>query len=234
MAETERYMCKKSECSHLSFRTFTRYLTHVRNNHSHETNFKVTCPAEGCFRSYSLISSMRSHLRRKHKAMASQDDVVNINEDCSDFTDANECGFDNIVQFNHNENNENIDPDNISVRELALYALKTQELSQLSDIATDRVLESTSHLLQQNEENLKKRVRICLQNSGMNVRDINGLADVLESPPSTVEAMKELKTPADRNKYLKKKLHTVVSQLTLKLLCFLLLACTRYLTIKAR
>ena len=49
----------------------------------------------------------------------------------------------------------------------------------------------------------------------MIVRDINGLADVLESPPSTVEAMKELKTPADRNKYLKKKLRMVVSQLTL-------------------
>ena len=55
------------------------------------------------------------------------------------------------------EGKENRDPETISVKELALYALKTQELNQLSDSATDRVLESTSHLLQQNEENLKKK-----------------------------------------------------------------------------
>lgn len=226
----ERYMCKKSECSHLSFKTFTRYLSHVRNIHSHEHNFKVTCPAKGCFRSFSVISSMRSHLRRKHKAIESQDDVVG-NQDCLNVNDdaANDdegCLDMNAAQLNHSEN---IDPNNICVRELALYALKTQELNQLSDSATDQVLESTSDLLQQNEENLKKRVRVCLENSGMNVRDIDGLEDVLQSPPSTLEAMKQLKTPAERNKYLKNKLHMVVSQCPVpntSMECYIFVQCT--------
>lgn len=114
-----------------------------------------------------------------------------------------------LCQFHHNENME---PNDICVRKLALYALKTQELNQLSDRATDQVLESTSDLLQQNEQNLKKRVRVCLEKNGMNVREIDGLEDVLESPPSTVEGIKQLKTPAQRNKYFKNKLHMVVSQ----------------------
>ena len=154
---------------------------------------------------------MRSHLRRKHKAIETQEDVLS-NQDCLDVNDgvANDddyCLDMNVAQLNHNEN---IDPNDICIRKLALYALKTQELNQLSDSATDQVLESTSDLLQQNEENLKERVRVCLENSGMNVRDINGLEDLLHSPPSTAEAMKQLKTPAQRNKYLKNKLHMVV------------------------
>ena len=187
MSEPVSYSCYKSECSHLSFMSLTRYVCHLRDNHSHEPNFKVTCPAKACFRSYSVISSLNSHMCRKHKYDI--EDEVHLTT----------------------EGKENRDPETISVKELALYALKTQELNQLSDSATDRVLESTSHLLQQNEENLKKRVRTCLQNNGVNVTDIDGLEDVLKSPPCAAVAMKQLRTTTERNRYLKNKLHMVVS-----------------------
>ena len=101
-----------------------------------------------------------------------------------------------IMQLDGNKSKENRNPETISVKKLALYALKTQELNQLSDSAIDRVLKSTSHLLQQNAENLKKRVRACLQN-GVNVTDIDGLEDVLKSPACAGVAMKQLRTTAE-------------------------------------
>ncbi len=227
---TERYFCCVCwECSHLYFQTFARYLIHLRNNHCYEPNFKVTCPIEGCFRSYSKIKSLTSHLLRKHKVTESHDDIGSNQLDVShvtlDSTDGaandDQCHFGNTAHFNHNEMKENTDPEDISVKVLALYALKTQELNNLSDNATDRVLESTSQLLQQSEENLKKPVRICLQNSGINVRDIDGLEDVLQSPPNTVEAMKQLKTSAERNKYLRNNLRMVVSNFSMPILSIL-------------
>ena len=195
MVQPVSYSCYKPECSHLSFRSFTRYVCHLRNNHSHEPNFKVNCPVKGCFRCYSVISSLNSHMRRKHKYDIEAEVDVRIHGDNLDTNDEvlqlvndDPCTGE-IIPLDGNENKENGDSDHISVRELALYALKTQELNQLSDSATDKVLESTSHLLQQNEENLKKRVRRCLQNSAVNVKDIEGLEDVLNIEIMVIDRM---------------------------------------------
>ena len=94
---------------------------------------------------------------------------------------------------------------------MALYALKTQEFNQLSDTATDGILENTRQLLEQNEENLKQKVKKCIQNNGIHVKDIPGLENLLEWRQYVAETMKQVKTSKERNKYLTNTLNMVVS-----------------------
>ena len=97
-------------------------------------------------------------------------------------------------------------PSDISVRQLALYALKTQEFNRLSDVATDAILESTHQLMMQSGEHLKAKVSKFVQDSGLNVKDIDGLETLLASKQDVGEvsrSIKQLKNSNERNKYLR-------------------------------
>ena len=210
MAERNKryFKCVKTDCFHLSFTSFKRYLNHLRSYHIHEPNFKVTCPVETCFRSYSLLSSLTSHIRRKHRG------EVNFDNDLNDTLPQDvDCdpSCEDLSPLPCNGEEVDCDSHDISVKELALYALKTQEFNQLSDTATDGILENTRQLLEQNEENLKQKVKKCIQNNGIHVKDIPGLENLLEWRQYVAETMKQVKTSKERNKYLTNTLNMVVS-----------------------
>ena len=71
------FKCVKTDCFNLSFTSFKRYLNHLRCYHIPEPNFKLTCPVETCFRSYSLLSSLTSHIRRIHRGELNFDNDLN-------------------------------------------------------------------------------------------------------------------------------------------------------------
>ena len=217
MAGRDRHLkCVKPRCLHLSFVSFKRYLSHVRNYHVHEPNFEIRCPAESCFRSYSLISSLTSHIRRKHRA------EVDLNNDKNDFVPEDECqnSFEDSFPSHCNEDTMICNSHDISDKEIALFALKTQEFNRLSDKATDGILESTFQLIEQKEEHLKAQVKKCIGNAGLELKKNKGLEELLESQHVT-GSMKQLKTSKERNKYLRDTLNMVVSTSLVALLVFL-------------
>ena len=77
-----------------------------------------------------------------------------------------------------------------------------------------QILESTCQLVEQNEQHLKAKIKRCIKRSGLNVNEIEGLDNLLESQDKdqdVVESMKQLKTSKDRKKYLKNTFNMVVS-----------------------
>lgn len=199
-----KFMCENPDCFHLSFLSFKRYLNHVRNRHSYEPNFKIVCPFEGCFRSYKVLSSLTSHIARKHNTELE----VDLNVGATQPDDGNP---DDELRLDCNNENEAEWTDDIPVKILALYALKTQELNRLTDSATNQILQSTSQLLEQNDSYVKQGVKQCLQNSGIDVKDVDGLEDLLKSSPKIVEAVQKLKSSQERRKYFIDNFQMVVS-----------------------
>ncbi len=88
------------------------------------------------------------------------------------------------------------DATDISVKEMALFALKMQEFNKL----TDAILENTFQLLGQEEEHLKAQVKKCIGNTGLDVKDIEGLEELLEPQHDVSATMKQSKTSRERNK----------------------------------
>lgn len=205
------FKCVKTHCLHLSFTSFKKYLSHVRNYHVHKPNFEIRCPVESCFRSYTLISSLRSHRRRKHRhEVELENDLLN---DHTQEDDGCEIACEDASQTDCNK--DRMDARDISVKEMALFALKTQEFNRLSDTATDTILENTCQLLEQNEEHLKTQVKACIKKTGLHLKDIEGLEELLKSRHDNTAPMKQLKTSKDRNKYLRESLNMVVSNCSL-------------------
>lgn len=201
---TATYMCYKPECFHLSFTTFKRYLNHQRDNHSHEPDFKVKCPVQLCCRSYSVISSLTSHISRKHqneKFGFNVDDIeVPLNDPESDLP--NEA-FPIMVE------NEPKPCVSFCPRHLALFALKTQEINRLTDTTTNNIIENTAALLEEQEAHMKAKIRSCFEKSGFDINNVEGLQDIMNTQQTP--NMDILKTTKGRNKYLLQNINMLVS-----------------------
>ena len=117
---------------------------------------------------------------------------------------------DDELRLDYNEN-EAERTDDIPVKLLALYALKTQELNRLTDSTTNQIIQSTSQLFEQNDSYVKQGVKQCLQNSGIDVKDVDGLEDLLKSSPKIVEPVQKLKSSQERRKYFIDNFQMVVS-----------------------
>ena len=211
------FKCVKPRCSHLSFVSFKKYVSHVRNYHVHEPNFKIKCPADSCFRSYSLISSLTTHMRRrKHYPedlnKDKNDDIV-LEDECQNV-------LEDPIPLHSNQETIKCNSHDISEKEIALFALKTQEFNRLSDKATDAILESTFQLIEQKEDHLKAEVKKCFANAGHELKEIEGLEELLEAQHDVTESMKQLKTSKERNKYLRETLNMVVSTRLVTLFVF--------------
>ena len=77
-------------------------------------------------------------------------------------------------------NKDKMDRRDISVKEMALFALKMQEFNRLIDTATGTILENTCQLPEQNEEHLKAQVKACIEKTGFDLKDIEGLEELLK------------------------------------------------------
>ena len=202
------FKCARTQCLHLKFNSFNIYLSHVRNYHIHEPIFSIRCPMKSCFRSYKLISSLTSHLRRKHGGQ------IETNNDTFDDGILEEqdilTAAENVQPDCEKKDEVDYTSEEKAVKEIALFALKTQELNRLSDIATNTILENTHRLLQQNELEIKARFKKCIENTGLDPKDIEGLDDFFHSESVLATCMKKLNTSLERNNYLKGALNMVV------------------------
>ena len=134
----------------------------------------LRCPVESCFRS-TLMSSLRSHMRRKHRH------EVEFEKDLSDHTqEVDDCDIACEDASQTDCNKDKMDGRDISVKEMALFALKMQEFNRLSDTATYTILENTCQLLEQNKEHLKAQVKACIEKTGFDLKDIEGLEELLK------------------------------------------------------
>ncbi|CAB4007939.1 uncharacterized protein LOC110246895 [Paramuricea clavata] len=202
MAGISNFLCEKPECSHLSFLTLTRYLNHLRNSHIHEQGFKVRCPVKPCFRLYTVVLSLTSHVRRKHR-----NEIFNfhLNDDADIHTNVPESVAPNEALPLTSVKEKTADE--FSPRHLALFTLKTQEINRLTDATTNKLIDNTSELLEQHEAHVKEKIKVCLEKNGIKLEDVDGLEDIMNLPQTP--SMDFLKTTKSRNNYLSQEFNMV-------------------------
>lgn len=103
-------------------------------------------------------------------------------------------------------------------KHLALFALKIQEVNRLTDTTTNSLIDNTAELLQQHESHLKGRIESCLEESGIDVKGINGLEEIMKTVQTP--SMDFLKSTKSRNKYNSQELNMLVCMWSLWWLIF--------------
>ena len=200
------FKCVKTNCLHIFHLPLSKNIL-VMCEIIMFTNLILRSDAQS---SHVFISSLRSHMRRKHRH------EVEFENDLNDHTqedDVCDIACEDVSQTDCNK--DKMDGQDISVKEMALFALKTQEFNRLSDTATDTKHKNTCQLPEQNEEHLKAQVKACIEKTGFDLKDIEGLEELLKSRHDNTASMKQLKTSKDRNKYLRESLNMVVSNSSL-------------------
>jgi hypothetical protein len=195
--------CSKPDCSHLVFPSIKRFLNHLRNSHSHEADFKVMCMANVCSQTFTVFSSFTSHLSRKHAKIEIFRNLMGRgqNEDIDDqFADTEEDGGDE-----HNGGHEEY-----SLRSLALYAIKTQELNRISDKALNDILDNTNSIFEQNLQSFQLGVKRSLQDAKIDINIIEGLPALFEAPSAMSKHETLMNSTNDRSKYFIKELGMMV------------------------
>ena len=97
-----------------------------------------------------------------------------------------------------------------SLRSLALYAIKTQELNRISDKALNDILNNTNSIVERILESFKLGVKHSLQDANIDINTIEGLPALLEAPSAMSKHLTLMKSTNDCSKYFIKKLGMMV------------------------
>lgn len=217
MATAKVYACYKPECSHLPFKSFQRLVAHIRRTHSHDPNFLITCGIPGCCKTYRLFSSFESHIYRNHSELLEEETEQASDEDISDQEDL-ECPDypDVLSSMDESDDSESVDEDNEeeirekTLRNMALFMLKTRECNRLSQTAMNNVMDETRYLVSMSVKHFQSRVEKCVTQSGIEVGDVDGLRELLAEKPAAVEAIQTLSSSWRELNYLREHFKFVV------------------------
>ena len=96
-------------------------------------------------------------------------------------------------------------------RQNALFLLKTKEMHQLTQTATDSLVSGTTCIVKNSIEQLKNGVRKCLDNVGMLLDDIPGLEDMFRPDSNESNPFNGLQTKTEQKRYFQDNFGLVVS-----------------------
>ncbi|XP_058961485.1 uncharacterized protein [Pocillopora verrucosa] len=182
-------------CTSFLGRSFKKLLHHIKFIHSHEPNFSITC--RQCGQSFRKFNSFKSHIQREEKKNALLN-FANVSEqgdeDVEDENSDEEDGEDN----DSNEDTNYVDD---VTRFLALFILKTKEENQLSQQTINAILDNTGDLVDSSLVEMKNKVVACLQSSGIEIADVEGLSGVLDEPSIYSQAKQRLQNEYQQMKY---------------------------------
>lgn len=192
-------------CTSFLGRSFKKLLHHIKFIHSHEPNFSITC--RQCGQSFRKFNSFKSHIQREEKKNALLN-FANVSEqgdeDVEDENSDEEDGEDN----DSNEDTNYVDD---VTRFLALFILKTKEENQLSQQTINAILDNTGDLVDSSLVEMKNKVVACLQSSGIEIADVEGLSGVLDEPSIYSQAKQRLQNEYQQMKYFVENFNFVVS-----------------------
>ena len=169
----------------------------------------ITCG--DCGQTFQKFNSFKSHIQRKHNSRNHHDNnsVVEVEE-----------GGDLDLSAEEDEGREDDAEEPKSfveemTRSLALFMLRTKEENQLSQRAIDAILGNAGDLVESSLDHLKEQITTCLERSGVDITEIEGLRDVLERPSIFNQAMQPLMNEYQQLQYFKNHFSFVVSMFSL-------------------
>ena len=199
MDAADVYGCYKPECSHLHFMSFKKLLAHIRSRHSHDPNFLVTCGRPGCSKTYKFFSSFKSHIYCNHPELIKETQQGRENEIL--YEEDSDDPEQSLISGEESDSED--DTRETSLRNVALFMLKTRECNKLSHTAMGNVLDETRHLVEMSVNNFRTRVEKCITQWSIELGEVNGLHELFNEKPVVVEATNQLSSSWREVSYLK-------------------------------
>jgi len=195
-------------CSGFVGRSFKKLLSHIKFIHSHEPNFSITCG--NCGQSFRKFNSFKSHIHREQM----KNDLVLLPVLGQEGGEA-DLSLDDSVEDQRDSGDEESEDTSVDcvddmTRFLGLFILKTKEENQLSQIAINAILENTGDLVERSLQTMKDKIVNCIENSGIEIANIEGLTEVLEQQSIYCQAKQRLQNEHLQLQYFLKNFNFVV------------------------
>ena len=159
-----------SICNHYTATTMAAVLKHVGCVHAHEPNFHIICGINECPRTYKNYHSFRKHLTRNHPDCISSHQIVTHSQRLDESPHDNSVYFDDNAMVESRESTNN--------HSAALFILKTKEVLNISQTATDQILNDVTEMIENTVSQIELRVSSILTANGSSMNDIKGLRDI--------------------------------------------------------
>ena len=152
-------------CYSFAAPTLKAVVRHVGAVHSHDAVFRVCCGLQGCPRTFRTFHAYKKHMYSKHR------DLLEL-EVCPQH-DQDQDGVQSPASVQSLEDNGYLDPDSskkVNERTVsALFLMKTREVSKVSQVCLNGLVEDVTSLLQRKVQQLEADVTRVLNTKGVEV-----------------------------------------------------------------
>lgn len=185
------------DCSLCNFSapTINLWLSHLRNVHSKDENFAITCGINECPASYSKCASFVSHVYRQHRNAlfdrTNQTRVLQSSKSCTfDEIVVPDASTDQVESLDGTQLQHTVDQllatDQVTQqKKSALYVLNLKDIRCLSDSSVNYVLKQTQEMFQHSIGRIRAGVNERLSRNGIDpegIPDLSNFFDSVEQP----------------------------------------------------
>ena len=181
----------------------TYLLKHIRQVHSHQPGFNITCSLSGCQRKFHNFAVYRNHIYDYHT------DTENIVQCTTSTGGDNEEEIDDEELLNDMGNEEHSQGFS-KQRAAALWILKVQEMYKLPQSTMESILDDVTGLFQDLLMDLCDEVKSVLAKADIAHSDVPGLLDLFASTSSYAQPFAGLNTKHLQLKFYEENFDLVV------------------------
>ena len=196
-----KWLCPS--CHQFAATTLLRVLTHIKQVHSLEAGFHVTCGLNQCPKTYDNFQSYRRHLYCKH---SDELHPTTTNPDHEHIEQEDDHEF--LEPAADEEENSSTVPVCDSTRQSALLLLKTTVKHKVSKTSLNGIIEDVSMFYEERTQSLQSQLGCLLHKRG--VEFDSELVAVFQQPRLTTPFL-ELNTEYLRHQYYKSHFGFIVS-----------------------
>ena len=198
------------------------YISHLRQIHSKQPNFSLTCGIQECSLEFKTFSAFNSHVYRVHRdslhldtsssdCMTASDQHLSQGPTCS--TEFDYPAY--ILENQHAPEEIQYDVWHLlgvdqqqQQREAAKFLLKLKEVCNVSERTVAEVVTGYRHLFAHSLRVIKATVKDSLGTAGVSMSDVEGLEEAFIDVPDVFEG---LQTTYLQEKYFRDNFHLQVS-----------------------
>ena len=221
MSSTGREVYECALCNSRS-PSLTLWMSHVRLVHVSDTEFRLSCPVQGCCSVYSKVNSICSHIYRKHMSNAEKSSgETNMTQSDESFQATTSSGV--LMDVSLPES-ISYDVDKLLHRDgyeqkkkSSLFLLKLKEERMLTQVALNDVVSGCREVFQHTVCRLKAGVSHSFAQYGVESTCIDEIDSVFDE---ACDPFAELETAYLQDKFIAQELGCIVSLLIMKINCF--------------
>ena len=197
-------------CVHYTSKTLRGLISHLGRVHQNDRSFHVLCGIDGCPRTYKNFYTLRSHFVQKHSAILERERQNHQPQQAEPPANHGDNGANN----DEGHGNDGFDFEREVEqcrRSNVLGLLKIKDEAKVPQTVVESIVNSTTQVVENSVDVLHSGVQQCLQNAGLQLDDIPGIAELFKESSSIRKPFQGCHNEASQLQYYKNNLGMVVS-----------------------